>query len=52
MRAIPKYHYRKEDFESLCSVAKAMLSLVEKDADWDHRLIFVGRIGNRCQTGN
>ena len=39
---IPKYHYRKNDFESLCFVARAMLPLMGKDAGWDHRLFFVG----------
>lgn len=37
-----KYHYPEEDFESLCSVAKAMAPLMERDACWEHRLVSVG----------
>lgn len=35
-----KYHYREEDLESLCGVAKAMLSTLGKEAGWEHRLVF------------
>ena len=31
-----------KEFDSLCSVAKAMLSLMERDVGWDHRLFSVG----------
>lgn len=33
-----KYHYDAEAYESLCSVAEAMLSPIREEACWEHRL--------------